>query len=45
MDAARASPMMVASPVADVNTSTPSQITETVKLATGLDSMITAAFR
>ena len=45
MDAARASPMMVASAVNDVNTSTPSQMRETVKLATGLDSMITAAFR
>jgi hypothetical protein len=37
--------MMVASAVNDVNTSTPSQMRETVKLATGLDSMITAAFR
>jgi hypothetical protein len=45
MDAARASPMMVASAVNDVNTSTPSQMRETVKLATGLDSIITAAFR
>jgi len=45
MDAARASPMMVASAVNDVKTSAPSQMRETVKLATGLDSMITAAFR
>ena len=41
MEADKASPMMVASAVNDVNTSTPSQMTETVKLATGLVSMIT----
>ena len=45
MVAARARPMTVASAVAEVKTSAPSQRTMTVQLASGLESMITAALR